>query len=120
MTTLGIKYWGWTVAGWRIGCSIESRRVCVGVVVVTCGTFAKGFVGCAHCWMGWWSACIDASLLLHAITGESRKAHVSVVTPWKMRSISVMSVRLRWWCLNSTVFDTWNALVDLATMVWHR
>ena len=39
MTTLGIKSWGWTLVGRRIGSSIERHRVCVGVGVATCGTF---------------------------------------------------------------------------------
>ena len=53
------------------------------------------------------------------MTGASRKAHVSVVTPWTMRYVGVIYGRVRWWCLNSTVSETWYALVDLATMVWY-
>ena len=54
------------------------------------------------------------------MSGESRKAHVSVVTTWTMRYVVVMSDRVRWWCLNSTVSEIWAVLVALATMVWHR
>ena len=53
------------------------------------------------------------------MVGASRKAHMSVVTLWKMRSIDVMSVRVRWWCLNFTVSETWEDLVALDTMVCH-
>ena len=52
--------------------------------------------------------------------GASCKAHVSVVTPWTMRYAVVMYGRVRWWCLNSTVSESWATLVALATMVWHR
>ena len=119
MTTLGIKSWGWSLVGRRIGRSIECCLVRVGGGVVTCGTFATGSVGLAHRWMAWWSACIDASWLLHAIVGDSCKAHVSVVMPWKMRSIGVTSGSVRLWCLNSNVSETWSNLVALDTTVWH-
>ena len=106
MSTPGTKSWCWTLVGRRIGRSIERCRVCVGRVVATCGTFAKVSVGWAHRWMAWWSACIDASLFLYSMAGASRKAHMSVVTQWTMRSIGVMYGRVRWWFLNSTVSDT--------------
>ena len=61
MTTLGSKYWCWTVVRRRIGRSIERRRVCVGGGVVTCGTFVKGIVGWAHRWMAWWRVYITVS-----------------------------------------------------------
>ena len=54
------------------------------------------------------------------MVGASCKAHVSVVTPWTMRFIGVTSGRVRRWCLNSTVSETWAALVALAAMVSHR
>ena len=120
MTILGRKSWGWTLVGHRIGCSIERHRVYVGGGVAISGTFAKGSAGWDHLWMAWWSACNSASLLLHAMVGASCKVHMSVVTPWTMRSIGIMSDRVRWWCLNSTVSETWSVLVDLYTMVWHR
>ena len=54
------------------------------------------------------------------MSGESCKAHTSVVTPWTVRSAVVISVRVRWWCRNSTVSKTWTDFVALATMVWKR
>ena len=54
------------------------------------------------------------------MAGASRKVHVSVVTLWKMRSVSVMSGRVRCWRLNPTVSETWADFLALATMVWHR
>ena len=57
------------------------------------------------CYMQWW--------------GISCKAHVSVVMLWKIWYVGVMSDRVRWCCLNSTVTENWAALVDLATMVWY-
>ena len=70
--------------------------------------------------MAWWRASIAKILLLHAMAGVSRKAHVSVVILLIMRSVGVMSDRVRWCCLNYTVSETWAALVALDAMVWHR
>ena len=93
MTTLGSKYWGWSLVGQRIGRSIERCHVRVGGGVVT---FATGCVGLDHRCMAWWSSCIAASLLLYAMVGASCKAHVSVVTTWTIRSVGATfgSVRL--------------------------
>ena len=54
------------------------------------------------------------------MAAASCKAHMSVVTLWTMWYVGVMSGRVMWWCLNSTVSETWAALVYFDTIVWHR
>ena len=120
MNTLGSKSCGWSSLGRRIGRSIERCRVRVGGGVGTCGFVFTGSVSLDHQWMAWWSACIAASLLSHAMVRALCKLHVSVVTPWKMQSIGVTSGCVRLWCLNSTVSETRAARVVFAKMVCHR
>ena len=89
MATLGGASGGRSSWGRRIGRSIE--RCCVRVCgsVVQYRFYRAGSVILTQRWMAWWSAFIANFLLSHAMLGASCKAHVSVFTPWKMRSMGV-------------------------------
>ena len=85
MATLGVASGGRSSWGRRIGLVIE---LCHGIVV-RCGFVCSGSLILAHLWMAWWIAFIAKSRLSHAMLGALCKAHVSVFTPWKMRSMGV-------------------------------